>query len=91
MLLVHEGYLADVSIEGDGKDKTIIATFHAEKPAITLTRVSTPGRRVYMGKGDLKPVLRGYGIAIVSTNEGLMTNKEARKRGVGGEVLCTIS
>lgn len=60
-------------------------------PAITsLKRISKPGRRIYVNKEELPKVLNHYGIAIISTSRGLMTNKEASKTGVGGEVVCEI-
>ena len=86
-----EKYLEDVQIEGEGKDKKIVVTFSKDRPKLKLDRVSKPGRRIYNGKSDLMPVLRGFGMAIVTTSQGLMTDKEARKNGIGGEVLCTIS
>lgn len=55
-----------------------------------LKRVSRPGRRVYAKAGNLPRVLNDYGIAVISTPEGLMTNKEARKRGLGGEIICEV-
>ena len=55
-----------------------------------IERVSTPGRRVYSGVDDLKPVLRGLGIAVVSTSKGVMSDREARAAAVGGEVLCRV-
>lgn len=61
------------------------------QPAITfLKKVSTPGRRIYVNKNELPRVLNNLGIAIISTQRGLMTNKEAKKQGVGGEVICEI-
>ncbi len=61
------------------------------KPAITsLKRISKPGLRVYVAKDNLPRVLNNMGIAIISTSQGLMTNKEARKNGIGGEVICEI-
>jgi small subunit ribosomal protein S8 len=61
------------------------------RPAITsLKRISKPGLKVYVDKNNLPRVLNNYGIAIISTSGGLMTNKEARRKGVGGEVLCEI-
>ena len=56
----------------------------------SLKKISTPGRRVYANKNELPRVLHNLGIAIVSTSSGLMTNKEAKKKGVGGEVICEI-
>lgn len=90
-LLHREGYLSEVKIEGEGTEKEIVLLFTEERPPLTLRRVSKPGRRVYMGKKELKPVLRGMGLAIVTTSQGLMTDREARSKGVGGEVLCTVS
>lgn len=61
------------------------------QPAISsLKKISTPGRRVYAGKDELPRVLNNMGMAIISTSKGLMTNKEAKKQGVGGEVVCEI-
>ena len=57
----------------------------------TIKRISKPGLRVYVSKDELPSVLQGYGIAIISTPQGLLTNKEAKKRGIGGEVMCEIS
>ncbi len=61
-----------------------------EQVITSLKRVSTPGHRIYAAKTDLPKVLNGFGIAIVSTPSGIMTNKEARKAGLGGEVLCEV-
>ena len=61
------------------------------QPAITYSKkISTPGRRVYVNKNELPRVLNNLGIAIISTPKGLMTNKQAKKEGVGGEVICEI-
>ena len=90
-VLQREGYLSEVGTEGEGIRKQLVVEFNQEQPKLELKRVSKPGRRVYMGKGELKPVLRGFGIAVVTTSQGVMTDKEARKKGVGGEVLCTVS
>ena len=61
-----------------------------EKVITDLKRISKPGLRVYCGKEEIPRVLRGLGIAILSTSQGLMTDREARKRGVGGEILCYV-
>lgn len=58
--------------------------------SLTLLRVSKPGRRIYFPASSLKPVLSGMGIAVVSTSAGMMTNNEAHKRGIGGEIICEI-
>jgi len=62
-----------------------------DKPAITqIRRISKPGLRVYVNKDDIPSVLRGYGIAIISTSKGLMTDREARQNKIGGEVICYV-
>jgi small subunit ribosomal protein S8 len=61
-----------------------------EKVITDLKRISKPGLRVYRGKEEIPRVLRGLGIAIISTSQGVMTDREARKRGVGGEILCYV-
>lgn len=88
-LLQKEGYISDVS----EKDKEIVVTlkYNARIAALTdLKRVSKPSLRVYKGTKDLPRVLNGLGIAIVSTPSGLMTDKEARKLKLGGEVLALV-
>jgi small subunit ribosomal protein S8 len=90
-VLRKEGMLRDIEVVGEGKDKEIIMRFSDDRPKLSLKRVSKPGRRVYLGKGDLKPVLQGYGVAVVTTSQGVMTDKEAREKKIGGEVLCTVS
>jgi small subunit ribosomal protein S8 len=90
-LLRQEGWIAGVSVEGEAPKQQIVVAFSSEKPMVTLKRVSTPGRRVYSGSRELKPVIRGFGIAILTTSKGLMTDKEARKQKIGGEILCTVS
>jgi small subunit ribosomal protein S8 len=90
-LLKKKEFISEVTVEGEGKDKIIIITFNMDIPALNLKRMSKPGRRVYVGKGDVKPVLQGFGIAIVTTSQGLMTDTEAREKKIGGELLCTIS
>lgn len=90
-LLQKEDWLSDVTIEGEGLHRALLITFNEQKPPLLLKRVSKPGRRVYQGSATLRPVLRGFGMAILTTNKGLMTDNEARKHRVGGEVLCTIA
>ncbi len=89
-LLVREGWLQSVEVLGDAPKQEIEVTFVAGK-TLTLTRKSTPGRRLYARVQDLHPVLRGYGQAILTTSQGLMTDEEARTKKVGGELLCTVS
>jgi small subunit ribosomal protein S8 len=89
-LLVREGWIEKVEVLGDVPKQDIEVTFVPGKKLL-LKRVSTPGRRMYAGVADIQPVLRGYGNAIITTSQGLMTDKEARKKRVGGEILCTIA
>ncbi len=91
-ILEREGYLANVSERADGVKKTLAITLKPGEGAFrSLRRVSTPGRRVYRGATELPRVLSDQGIAIVSTSSGIMTNKEARRRKLGGEVLCEVT
>lgn len=92
-LLKEEGYITDYKAEAvDGKPvMTVELKYIDEKPVIdSVKRVSKPSRRVYCGSNDLPVIQGGFGIAIVSTSEGLMTDRAARKRGIGGEVLCAV-
>ena len=94
-ILVREGYIAKYEIIDDGIVKTIRVTlkYGADKNEKIITgikRISKPGLRVYAGKENLPKVLGGLGIAILSTNQGIITDKEARKLQVGGEVLAFV-
>ncbi len=90
-LLKKEGWIAGVRVIGEAPKQEIEITFAEDKPLLTLKRMSKPGQRRYIGYAEMKPVLSGHGMAVLTTSEGLMTDKEARKRKVGGEILCTIS
>ena len=94
-ILLSEGYVKAVDIVEDGKFETIKITLKYgadknEKIITGLKRISKPGLRVYASKDELPRVLGGLGTAIISTNKGVLTDKEARKLGVGGEVLCFV-
>jgi len=91
-ILHAEGFIRGFQLIGKGKLLRIRLKYTADRqPALNgLKRISKPGQRVYCGKDKLPRVLRGLGIAIVSTSAGVMTASEARKRGVGGEVLGYI-
>lgn len=94
-ILYDKGYILNYKFVEEGPQGTIkiALKYHPETktPAIKgLTRVSRPGLRKYSGREELPRVLNGLGIAIVSTSHGVMTDKEARKENVGGEVLCYI-
>lgn len=94
-VLKQEGYIADFEEVGEGIDRRLMLSLKYQgknrQPIIsTLKRVSRPGLRVYSNHKDLPRVLGGIGIAIISTSQGIMTDREARRQGVGGEVLCFI-
>jgi small subunit ribosomal protein S8 len=92
-ILKEEGYIIDYSVSNDLKAVlTIILKYYEGKPVISnIQRVSTPGLRIYKAKDDLPKVLAGLGIAIISTSKGLMTDRNARLAGHGGEIICTVS
>lgn len=93
-VLKEEGYIEDFSAtQHDGKSMLAVQLkYYQGRPVIDrLERVSRPGLRVYRGKDDLPSILGGLGIAIVSTSKGVMTDREARAAGHGGEVLCIVS
>ncbi len=93
-ILREEGFLKGFKAsKEEGLDvlRLFLKYTEEERPVISgLTRVSKPGRRVYAGTKEIPPVKRGLGIAIVSTSSGIMTDKEARKNNIGGEVICYV-
>ena len=92
-VLKDEGYISDFrTVEGEGHPQLVIELKYYEgRPVIAnMRRTSRPGLRVYRGKDELPTVVGGLGIAIVSTSRGLMTDREARAQGIGGEVLCSV-
>ena len=93
-ILVDEGYIKSFSVEEDGKQGIITITLKYgpnKSPVITgLRRVSKPGLRIYTSCEDMPNVMKGLGVAILSTPKGVMTDKEARKANVGGEVLAFV-
>ena len=95
-VLIKEGWLAGVEEESTGKSNfrelRLKLKYHKSgRPVImSLRRVSKPGRRVYVDYGHLPRVLNGLGIAVISTSRGLMTNKEAWRAKIGGEIICEI-
>lgn len=91
-ILKQNGYILDYEKTNDNYGEIRIRLKYIDgKPAINLLkRVSKPGRRIYAQKDELPVVLNSLGIAIISTSQGIMTNKAAKKAGVGGEVLCEI-
>ena len=93
-ILKEEGYITDYTIEKNDVQNTITLTLkygkNKERVITGLKRISKPRLRVYAEAQDIKPVLNGLGIAIISTSKGVMTDKEARKLNVGGEVIARI-
>ena len=93
-ILLDEGYIKDMKVEENNHQGTIVVTLkYGEKKTRViqgLKRISKPGLRIYAGASELPRVMKGLGIAIVSTSKGVMTDKQARKAGVGGEVLAFV-
>jgi small subunit ribosomal protein S8 len=93
-ILASEGYVDGYNVDDAtvGKKLTVTLRYQNDRDRVLsgLKRVSTPGRRVYKGAGDLERVRGGIGVSIVSTSDGLLTDREARRRNVGGEVLCEV-
>lgn len=93
-LLKEQGFVRDVAVESiEGKPQlAVVLKYYEGKPVIdVLRRVSRPGLRVYKRKGEIPEVMGGLGVAIISTSQGLMTDKAAREAGHGGEVVCIVS
>ena len=97
-VLRDEGYVQDFEVSsGDGDEGghpvlSVRLKYHEGRPVIaTLDRVSRPSLRIYRGKGNLPVVMGGLGIAVVSTSRGVMVDRTARAKGLGGEVLCTVT
>jgi small subunit ribosomal protein S8 len=93
-VLKDEGYIGEYSTDAEGvkKSLTIELKYFDGAPVIErIERTSSPGLRVYRGGQDLPKVLGGMGVAIVSTSAGVMSDREAREKGIGGEILCVVS
>jgi small subunit ribosomal protein S8 len=92
-VLKDEGYIDGFKVAGEQKPVLEIALkYYAGRPVIEkIERVSKPGLRIYKNKDAIPPVMNGLGIAIVSTSQGVMTDRKARATGVGGEVLCIVA
>lgn len=93
-LLAREKYLADANEAEVAGKKVLLLNLQYNSEGVgaisNIKRISKPGRRVYQKKDDLPRVLSGYGLAIVSTPAGLMTNKDANQQGLGGEIICEV-
>ena len=93
-VLQDEGYIVGFATDGEGasKELTVELKYFEGVPVIeTIQRTSKPGLRIYRSKDDLPKVLGGLGVAIVSTSAGVMSDRQARAKGIGGEVLCVVS
>lgn len=94
-IMQREGFVRDFAVERDAANRPVIRIrlryVGEDRPVINgMRRVSRPGRRVYVKRDDIRSVRGGLGIAVISTPQGLMTDRESRKRNVGGEVLCMV-
>jgi small subunit ribosomal protein S8 len=93
-VLKDEGYITSYEESGDGASKALSVElkYYEGTPVIeNVQRVSKPGLRIYRGKEELPKVLGGLGVAIVSTSAGVMSDRQAREQGIGGEVICIVS
>ena len=93
-ILKKEGYIDNYAVEGEGIEKKIVVTLkygpRGEKVITGIKRISKPGLRVYAKGDNLPKVLNGLGVAIISTSDGMMTDREARKQHIGGEVIAYV-
>ena len=93
-VLQDEGYVTGYAVTGEGAERelTIELKYFEGVPVIEkIQRASRPGLRIYRGKEELPKVLGGLGVAVVSTSAGVMSDREAREKGIGGEVICIVS
>lgn len=89
--LVKENYLAEMNVIEQGKFLLLKLKYNNKKPAlIHIKKISRPGCRIYVSKDKIPKILNGLGVAILSTSSGIMTNKEAKQKKIGGELLCEI-
>ena len=90
-ILVREGYLEKTEKSIDGRQLVLTLKYINKAPAVhEINRLSKPGNRCYVGKGEIKQVLNGLGVSIISTPRGLMTNREATAAALGGELICEV-
>jgi len=92
-ILKEEGFIVDALLEEQAERKTlkiVLKYVDGESVIHEITRISKPSRRVYTGADDVKPVISGLGVSILTTSKGIMTNRVARKNRVGGELICTV-
>ncbi|RKF14410.1 30S ribosomal protein S8 [Alginatibacterium sediminis] len=92
-LLKEEGYVTDFAVTGDVKKslEVTLKYFEGKKVIEKIERVSRPGLRIYKGSKDLPKVMGGLGVAVISTSKGVMSDRAARKAGMGGEIVCYVA
>ena len=94
-VLQDEGYIAEFTVDdqpGNKRELTVLLKYFGGKPVIEkIQKISKPGLRIYRGTSELPKVMGGLGVAIVSTSEGVMTDRAARAKGFGGEVICIVA
>lgn len=92
-VLKSEGYLRDIQVSGEGIEKKLTLFFkYVENESVihSINQISKPGRRIYVNVSSIPTVIGGLGIAVMTTNKGVMTNKQAKDNGIGGEIVCTV-
>ena len=93
-ILHTEGFIGEISVLDTKPAKTLRVKLkygqNGEPVIHEITRISTGGRRVYAGRSQLRPIIRGFGISVVSTSQGILSDRDCRKRKLGGEVLCSV-
>lgn len=92
-LLKEEGYITDFTVVGEAKPELEVTLkyFQGKKVIDSIKRVSRPGLRIYKSSTELPKVLDGLGVAVISTSKGVMTDRAARKAGIGGEIICYVA
>jgi len=89
--LAKENYIDKYEVVEEGKVLKVFLKYNEKKAAIShIKRISKPGNRVYVSKNNIPEILNGYGLAVISTSSGIMTNREAREKKIGGELICEI-
>ena len=89
-ILIEGGFILKAEKKGKQTNRAIEIEFKKEPVLSGLKRTSKPGQRIYVGAKDIKKVKGGYGMAVISTSQGLMSDKEAKKRKLGGEIICEV-
>jgi small subunit ribosomal protein S8 len=90
-VLKANDFVAESKTEGEGIEKEVVVVFRTDRLPLQLKRISTPGGRKYVGSKEIRALLHGAAMAVISTSSGLLTDKEAKAKNVGGEILCTVS